>query len=1752
MKLKKTLSAVMAALIVISMIPIGAIVAGAGSADTNVIPMESFEDLSLVGRFFNLLDDKVLNNTNLSQYSIFNEGISSEDLDLVRAKGTTASLNEGSFTYISDISNYMTKNVLETKTGFGVDLGTFFKMEVLDMVNKSAITTIDKNKYQYAIYDFVASRDKRSVDLSGERYISRLWDYDMLDEDFIYDLETMASPEAFFEKYGTHIITSCSVGGEMHLTYRAEDFSSIVSSSEGWENDASVVLMNVGEIKESASEIENGGNLSTYKASITGGTASGNITPDSLLNGSLSTDEWLASIDEKAEILMNDSLQMIPVWELLIKDEHLDIRVKLENYYREHITNDYAQLYRDYIYTPAEGEDRFEDYTFIGTVEELDKIREDLDGNYVLLCDMDISVLGDWTPIGTKDEPFMGTFDANGATVSGISITECVDGAAGLFGYIGGDGQVKNLCVSGEISIDATGNENSLAYVGGIAGYNGGIIKNCKNEMTINGEMTSFEKGSGKNDEEHIDFDYDSVVSKLKDENIYDLSSYSGEINLNNTTVVKLTGEGAADLVLTEYSKTPVYIILSDAKLSSVAENGTIYNSCDRAVYLILEGENSIVSSGNAIAINSHDAPITIVGEGSLQVIGGNGADGEDGILEIPEGIEDEESLPYRSGENGMDGFVAIDAETLHVDVDGRITFVGGNGGNGGNGVAGYDGHGIGRYEDYRSTATAGGEGGRGGDGGLGAAAIKTKDGVIVVYSGVVTANVGNGGNGGDGGVGGNGGKGVSTDKYACYAENGGAGGTGGTGGNAVGFDDAVVSDSDTLTYDIKNEAHILICNNSYYGDGGRGGDGGNGGKGGDGVSRETAWAWPIASAVSHDKCLVGGKGGKQGDGGLGGNGAVSGLGGDVGLRGEGGAEGYWCEYRWFGWDNLIREDGTPGKPGDDGKAGSGGEVIGRDLKLPVGTLITTINEYNIYNEVTDYTSVKDLSLVSIGTAEEQELIEELTFAGGAGEYMIGLIWDGESFEWKWNDGNSMIMPSRVDCENSDGKYEFGNAYDQFDEIVYSNWEEGYPSYYGDGTDVGYITENGKWKDASDSLIEMGYITEERISGNYEVAVDRNAFLAGGIAGYNAKEAIIELCINTGDITIDKVFGESCGVSAIAGGIAAVNEGISSIGAIRDCFNTGNLKTVAKSESITQWALAFSSEITLDLGNGISMGNVMSETDCQAAAKSANQLADSVVSSAQDAVTINVQGCIDYWKNSALGIIYVDKTDYVVENDVDKESLGVTLDGEKVEDFVLQYYFLTSGDKMVYVSYGDYIRSFPVRVSEADIVDISIDEKYAPQTEFKVGDEFSYSGMLLNLNYDNGTSYHVAYSDPQLKIEAPGLESAGAKTVKVSYMGFETVYDINVVHKSAEDAMAAVRIESIDAAPGDTVKVKLTLQNNPGVSYVELKLSYDADVLELTAVENGEVFESVNTENGLVFASDSDTTANGLLATLTFVVSDDAVLTDYELGAEIISTKANGESGELSALGGAITVECLHEHAISIDRKAPTCTEQGYTEGVYCPDCETYTEGHDIIAATEKHRDEDGNWEYDENDHYHICQCGLIMDRDAHSGGTATATEQAKCKVCGASYGDVLQTKVSITVNITSSGSSDDVTTVLLVDKEGTVVGEKMVDGNTSSVVFESVNEGRYKVVVKKLKHISEEKEIAVGKNNVAESVTMYLVGDVDKDGSVTAFDLLSLSSAIKNGAEADRYTDITGDGVLSAFDTIDISQIIKGSYVFE
>lgn len=90
-----------------------------------------------------------------------------------------------------------------------------------------------------------------------------------------------------------------------------------------------------------------------------------------------------------------------------------------------------------------------------------------------------VSVSG-WEPIGTKSEPFAGSYDGDGHTISNLFIDRITEPRIGLFGYTGDSADIRDISLE---DVRVTGD----FYVGGLVGENYGQITNSNVTGSITG-----------------------------------------------------------------------------------------------------------------------------------------------------------------------------------------------------------------------------------------------------------------------------------------------------------------------------------------------------------------------------------------------------------------------------------------------------------------------------------------------------------------------------------------------------------------------------------------------------------------------------------------------------------------------------------------------------------------------------------------------------------------------------------------------------------------------------------------------------------------------------------------------------------------------------------------------------------------------------------------------------------------------------------------------------------------------------------------------------------------------------------------------------------------------------------------------------------------------------------------------------------------------------------------------------------------
>ncbi|WLA39706.1 putative Ig domain-containing protein [Bradyrhizobium elkanii] len=124
----------------------------------------------------------------------------------------------------------------------------------------------------------------------------------------------------------------------------------------------------------------------------------------------------------------------------------------------------------------------------INTLADLEAVRNNLSGHYVLGADFDATGIP-FPSIGSSSNPFTGTFDGNGHTINGLHVVG--NGIyVGLFAEVGAGGKISNLGLA-NLSVSAPRGYD----VGGLAGRNVGTIENSYTTGTVTGTAGNFVAG---------------------------------------------------------------------------------------------------------------------------------------------------------------------------------------------------------------------------------------------------------------------------------------------------------------------------------------------------------------------------------------------------------------------------------------------------------------------------------------------------------------------------------------------------------------------------------------------------------------------------------------------------------------------------------------------------------------------------------------------------------------------------------------------------------------------------------------------------------------------------------------------------------------------------------------------------------------------------------------------------------------------------------------------------------------------------------------------------------------------------------------------------------------------------------------------------------------------------------------------------------------------------------------------------------
>ncbi len=200
---------------------------------------------------------------------------------------------------------------------------------------------------------------------------------------------------------------------------------------------------------------------------------------------------------------------------------------------------------------------RSEYSTTIGTYHQLLLMGSDLTASYTLAGDLDLSGTANFTPVGGYDNPFTGSFDGLGHTITGLTIYKPNQDAVGLFGAIGSGSVVKNIglidafvtgqtFVGGLVGLNNSGTITNACATGAVSGTNnvGGLVGENYRGTITNAYATGAVSGTnsvgglvGKND--------DTITNAYATGAVSGSAYVGGLVGLNNRTITGAYSTGA-------------------------------------------------------------------------------------------------------------------------------------------------------------------------------------------------------------------------------------------------------------------------------------------------------------------------------------------------------------------------------------------------------------------------------------------------------------------------------------------------------------------------------------------------------------------------------------------------------------------------------------------------------------------------------------------------------------------------------------------------------------------------------------------------------------------------------------------------------------------------------------------------------------------------------------------------------------------------------------------------------------------------------------------------------------------------------------------------------------------------------------------------------------------------------------------------------------------------------------------------------
>lgn len=205
---------------------------------------------------------------------------------------------------------------------------------------------------------------------------------------------------------------------------------------------------------------------------------------------------------------------------------------------------------------------------------------------------------------------------------------------------------------------------------------------------------------------------------------------------------------------------------------------------------------------------------------------------------------------------------------------------------------------------------------------------------------------------------------------------------------------------------------------------------------------------------------------------------------------------------------------------------------------------------------------------------------------------------------------------------------------------------------------------------------------------------------------------------------------------------------------------------------------------------------------------------------------------------------------------------------------------------------------------------------------------------------------------------------------------------------------------------------------------------------------------------------------------------------------------------------------------------------------------ELYKDGSKV--GTTATTDNDGKYTFSD------VSTGTYTVKAKSNDGSLNGSDDVTVAAAAVTNANVTLSKgVTVSGAVTSYGSEEENITVTLTPENGTPM-TTVVTGNSAAYKFENVSAGTYTLKVEKKGHAPWTEEITIDSAAITKDVTVYLWGDVNRDGKVNGTDALWVRQSGAGSRTLDAYqkvlADLNRDGKVNGTDVLWIRQIGAGS----